>query len=447
MLSRLFLRPHRQILFRRRVHALPFKIDLEKAKSLFEESKCKYHAEIKDLVLEQTHVPLYGTNGINVIQDYHGEYGRDRTVTTYIPIYDSKSKSTTLMPISTTKTNWFPCNGTHSFFIDPKSMKTHIYGDFKYNPKIIESLIDGSLTDVQDVGIETTENAMSKKYAIEKIMKYAQKMANIDAKNQVQFLYKPDRVNLTNVNFRTDEIKLMTYYLPVFICKYTTSSGEYYKIINGHNGKIKGFDAFDIKKIASNIGAWCLIATIIAGIIDPFIAMPMAVASIAVISGFSLSYYLKNSENASLCSKGSEKRVKRNLLYDPNPPAAKSTNSFPSHSETNVSQKESETVQKEPEVAQKEPEVAQKEPEVAQKEPEIISEELRETFWPIDKLHMLGISETENITLEMLTMGRDRQLKQWDKPEFEGSDYFANANKAMINRAYEQLVSLLILHK
>lgn len=392
-------RTSRLLVFRNRrsLHAFPFRVTPPKAQEILESSRNWLQRNVKEATIEQAYIPFYKTVGVNANAKYVGEYGKYRTEIMYIPIYNNQTKMNQITAVPQTKTDWFACSGKHSIYVSPEQIKTNIYADFKYNPKIIESLTCPEFSNLQDLDIDvnTDSASMSENYAIDKIVKQTKKMLDSSTDNKIREHHKADTVRVTHMDYHIDPIKLTTYYVPVYICKFVVGKYEYYKIINGYNGKISGvhpYELWTIFGISSVLG--CLGTTWIA-IMDPVLIVNALICqAVFVASCVGLGHRL-NVNYGLLCHRGGDKRSKRNSLYEPT-----------------------------------EPKIITENPKM-----ELPKEQ---KLLPLDKLQILGITDNVNVTKEILTEAKDKQLKLWNR-----NDRIGNVNISMINKTYEQLVSLL----
>lgn len=404
--------------YKRNIHALPFKIDRIKAEQLLAESKSFFEKNINMNSIEESYIPFYKTDDINASALYYGEYGRDRTTMIPMPVYNNKTKSTNIVMMPITNTDWYPCSGSHEVTISSNKLKTHIYADFKYNYHIIKELKCMETEEIRDIDINIVMDqvAMRENYAIEKITKYIKKTLDSSTHQRIEQIYKADHVRINHIEYNIGKITTGIYYLPVFICKYTIGDYEYYKIINGYNGKISGVSTYEIKEVAKITGIIGGIAATGVTIFAPPLAIAAFITNCVFVIGCVTAGYINNVYKAKICEVIDNKKVEKNLLY------------LPTTKEFDATRKQE--LIKEREMMQ---------------EQELIQE--RETLKEIElqsiKLKILGLSDIGEITKESLLQARDRQLNQWNETNYDGSQSFAIAQINQINKAYEQLIESL----
>lgn len=272
----------------------PFQITLEAAGKLLVENVGIFEKEgqVSNAVIDkpmnklvQRFIPFHSAIIKGLYSSYQGEYGIDRTV------YYSTGKTVSCYTV----TDWYNTKGElnkkdyglgysglqiYAGFEYPRCYMESVM-QFKPN-QIIKQLEDNELC-IGSRKIIVEPHVMNMAYALEKIIQSLFTEEKQRVLNHILRRHNADRASINQITVHYDlaEINLLSYYLPAFIYSYEVEKRQFYKIINGYNGEIKGDTIYSPTKVF-------LATSLLGAVIAPFLgpaSLPLVITSRVIIGG------------------------------------------------------------------------------------------------------------------------------------------------------------------
>lgn len=433
---RLFSVYHKMILFRSQHVStkIAFKITRQQANqkftqvnTLLESAPLSFDSTNRLVVskkdpINQCYLPFYTADIRNLQSKYTGEYGIDRYVTTYMPIYNGKT--TTFVPIITTVTDWYSISGTlHATHYPIGTPTTQVYADFLYPRHIIEkSLNSEQLPDMlQEKAISshlTYPHHMKGEFAMAKITSRVYKLETLRALDYIRSYHRADRSRLSSLklNLHQAKINLIDYHVPTYIWEMDSPSflGQHraLKIIHGQSGNYEGekrLSPFRTALLGTVLGGIGMIGVRVLG--GPLLSSLHLVGTLiasGLSSGFVIQFY------NSVKNIGNERQlvddVKLNQEYQ----------------ETQEDRNRRQQIEKENHACNHET---------------ILQNHIR---LPIDECRVLNLDpSTHLVTLQMVQEAYHTEIKKWHPDIYDGDQKVAQSMSIQINHAYTQLSQLL----
>ena len=366
----------------------------------------------------------------NIISDYVGRYGIDRTEYYTTFEYNPATKTPHLVLRSRTVTDWHRVSGTVHPTSYPFGTKwSQIYAGFVYPRFLIEQVLPIDDVDKLEpltkemVGSDSTKkivypHEMNIAFALEKISSRLQDAEKSRIRSYLLQKYKADHSEIFTLDVKLElaSITLHNYYVPAYIYETIVSDLCKYQIINAHTGNVDSNKIYSVVKSAFlGIGIGGLVTFGFTVLTRPYL-LPVEIATKLLIgssvSGIFAGIMAKLS-NWSNSSKDKSQRETDEKLND-------------------------DYIETEDDVERR-------------KFSKMINEKFEYVTknnhrFPIDKLRLLKLETEENITLEKLKTAYHIEIKKWHPDTNPNKDVAQNMTKQII-LAYKELEKIIQKNK
>jgi hypothetical protein len=195
----------------------------------------RWEAPLSNLSIEQVHIPFYKMSNATVRIQSEDVYPSDD--------YPSSGNSSIECP-----------SNEQVFPVTSKSLIERIYEGFDYHPEVIKLLMKYYETEDCIQSEPALENdfkvvPVTKETAIDKYEECAGDLVISKLVGNLENTDNEDAMSASDIMYSVDPLQFSIQYKPVFICKYAVNKMEFYKLVDGCNGEVRGEKIYDFIKV------------------------------------------------------------------------------------------------------------------------------------------------------------------------------------------------------